>query len=137
MLSFSFPHWEIHNSKEPVALLIHPTRKMQAYKMRSLGGKYFYVKEGRRFDGIFELDPVLAYHYGKTPVYVFDSRNSKPISPIMTNELAKWAKTNKLTTIKPKDKIHGDKLRKISEKTDTLESAQNTMQNDAKCIGQK
>jgi len=50
----------------------------------------------------------------------------------MTNELAKWAKKNKLTTIRPKDKIHGDKLRKISEKTDTLESAQNTMQNDAK-----
>jgi hypothetical protein len=137
MLSFSFPNWEIHNSKEPIAMLIHPTRKMQAYKLRSLGGKYFYIREGRRYDGIFELDPTLAYHYGKTPVYVFDSRNSRPISPIFTNELAKWAKTNKLTTIKPKDKIHGDRLRKLAEKTDSLESAQNTIHQDAKAYRAK
>lgn len=132
MLSFSFPNWEIHNSKEPIALLIHPTRKMQAYKLRPLGGKYFYVKEGRRFDGIFELDPTVAYHYSKTPVYVFDSRNSRPINPILVNELVKWSKKNKLAKIKPKDKVHGDKLRKIAEKTSTLDNAQGVMQEDSK-----
>lgn len=132
MLSFAFPNWEIHNSKEPIALLIHPTRKMQAYKLRPLGGKYFYVKEGRRYDGIFELDPTIAYHYSKTPVYVFDSRNSRPINPILVNELAKWSKKNRLTKIKPKDKVHADKLRKIADKTSTLENAQTTMQDEAK-----
>jgi hypothetical protein len=131
MLSFSFPNWEIHNSKTPIALLIHPTRKMQAYQLKPLGGKYFYIREGRRFEGIFELDPAMAYHYSKTPVYVFDSRNSKPISPVLVNELAKWAKKNKLTKIKPKDKIHGEKLQKLQDKTNP-ENALLTLNEDAK-----
>ena len=61
MFSFSFPQWEIHNSKEPVCMMIYPSRKIQAYKLKPLGGQYFYIQEGKKFKGIFELDQTKAY----------------------------------------------------------------------------
>ena len=78
MFSFSFPNWEIHQSKEPVAIIMFPSRKQKEYKLRVLSGKYFYVIDGKKFQGIFELDPTKCYYSKNTPVYYFDSRNCLP-----------------------------------------------------------
>jgi hypothetical protein len=127
LISFSFPQWEIHNSKDPIALLIHPSRKMQAYKLKTLGGKYFVIKEGRKFEGIFELDPTKAYHFGKTPMYIFDSRNALPIDAILVNEIARFAKTNNLAKVEPKDVEQASAIRELLKKIPKLEDAVNVV----------
>lgn len=117
MISFSFPSMEIHNSKEPIAIIQFPSRKQKEYKLRVLGGKYFYIKDGKKFEGIFELDPTKAYYSGNTPIYYFDSRNCRPFDWKIGNELVKFAKRNSLTQIKQKDKTHSKMLRDITAKT--------------------
>jgi hypothetical protein len=123
MLSFSFPVMEIHNSKDPIALMVYPSRKIKAFKLRPLSGKYFYIREGKAYKGIFELDPTKAYHFGKTPCYVFDSRNCLPMDAILVNELNNFSKTNNLTKIKRKDVDHAGRLREIASKVDLLDTA--------------
>jgi len=127
LISFSFPQWEIHNSKDPIALMIYPSRKMQAYKLKTLGGKYFVIKEGRRFEGIFELDPTKAYHFGKTPMYVFDSRNALPIDGILVNEIAHFAKSNHLGKVEPQHIEQAGKLRELLKKIPKLDDAVNVV----------
>jgi len=117
MISFSFPNMEIHNSKEPIAIIQFPSRKQKEYKLRVLGGKYFYIRDGKKFEGIFELDPTKAYYSGNTPIYYFDSRNCKPFDWMIGNELVKFAKRNDLTEIKQKDKTHSKMLRELTTQT--------------------
>ena len=113
MFSFSFPNWEIHQSKEPVAIIMFPSRKQKEYKLRVLSGKYFYVIDGKKFQGIFELDPTKCYYSKNTPVYYFDSRNCLPFDWEIGAELVKFAKTSKLTKITQKDTTHSKMLRDI------------------------
>jgi hypothetical protein len=127
MISFSFPQWEIHNSKDPIALIIYPSRKMIAYKLKPLGGKYFVIKDGRKFEGIFELDPTKSYHFGKTPMYVFDSRNCLPIDGVIVNELSKFSKKNRLGKIERKEIEQGGVLRELLKKIPKLEDAINVL----------
>lgn len=123
MISFTFPQWEMHNAKDPIGLIIYPSRKMKAYKLRALSGKYFVIKEGRTYEGIFELDPTKAFLFGKTPVYLFDSRNCLPIDATLVNELSKFSKKNNLGKIKQKDRDHGVMLKALTEKIPVLENA--------------
>ena len=123
MLSFTFPIWEIHSSKEPVAIIQFPSRKQKEFKLRVLGGKYFYIRDGKKFEGIFELDPTKAYYSGNTPIYYFDSRNCKPFDWVVGQELVKFAKRNKMTKITHKDKVHSQMLQDIKRTTpDVLSS---------------
>lgn len=128
MISFSFPQWEMHNSKDPIALMIYPSRKMIAYKLKPLGGKYFVIKDGRKFEGIFELDPTKSYHFGKTPMYVFDSRNCLPLDAILVNELSKFSKKNRLGKIERKEIEQGSTLRELLKKIPKLENAINILE---------
>ena len=96
-------------------MMLFPSRKAQAYKLRALGGQYFYVREGRKYRGIFELDPQKAYHMGKTPVYFFDSRTSRPIDAVLVNEMVKFSQKNRLHKVKRKDIEHAGQLRRIVE----------------------
>ena len=123
MLSFSFPNMEIHNSKDPIAFIVYPSRKMKAFKLKPLSGKYFYIREGKAYKGIFELDPTKAYHFGKTPCYVFDSRNCLPMDAILVNELNNFSKTNNLTKIKRKDVDHAGRLREILGRVELIDNA--------------
>jgi hypothetical protein len=123
MISFNFPNWEIHNAKDPIGFVVYPSRKMKAYKLRALSGKYFVIKEGRTYEGIFELDPTKAFLFGKTPVYLFDSRNCLPIDATLVNELSKFSKKNNLGKIKEKDRDHGVMLKALTEKIPVLENA--------------
>ena len=111
---------EIHNSKEPVAMVMYPSRVVKAYKLRVLSGKYFYVREAKKFEGIFELDPRRAFFMGKTPIYFFDSRNCMPIDPIIVDELAIFAKSNQLTRITTTDKTHSTMLLDIMKTVKNL-----------------
>lgn len=113
----------MHNAKDPIGLIIYPSRKMKAYKLRALSGKYFVIKEGRTYEGIFELDPTKAFLFGKTPVYLFDSRNCLPIDATLVNELSKFSKKNNLGKIKQKDRDHGVMLKALTEKIPVLENA--------------
>ena len=117
MISFSFPVWEIHSSKEPVAIIQYPSRKQKEYKLRVLAGKYFYIRDGAKFEGIFELDPTKAYYSGNTPIYYFDARNCRPLDWKIGHELVKFAKKNDLTRIKHKDVNHSKMLRSIMQAT--------------------
>ncbi len=127
MISFSFPQWEMHNSKDPIALIIYPSRKMIAYKLKPLGGKYFVIKDGRKFEGIFELDPTKSYHFGKTPMYVFDSRNCLPIDGVIVNELSNFAKKNQLGKIKRTEIEQGSTLRELLKKIPKMDDAINVL----------
>ena len=123
MISFTFPSMEIHNSKEPIAIIQFPSRKQKEYKLRVLGGKYFYIKDGQKFEGLFELDPTKAYYSGNTPVYYFDSRNCLPIDWKIANELVKFARRNELTRLKQKDLTHSKILTNIKKETPDMLSA--------------
>ena len=120
-MSFNFPNWEIHNAKDPIGFMIYPSRKIKAYKLRALSGKYFVIKEGRTFEGIFELDPTKALLFGKTPIYIFDSRNCSPIDPLLVHELGLFSKKNNLSKIKQKDKEHGTILNDLASRIPLLE----------------
>ena len=123
MFSFSFPQWEIHNSKEPVAMMIYPSRKIQAYKLKPLGGQYFYIREGKKFKGIFELDQTKAYIMGgKTPVYFFDSRNCEPLDMLLVNELTTFSRKNLLHRVERKDIEHASMLHEILKKVPQIEN---------------
>ena len=114
MLSFTFPHMEIHNSKEPIAWIMYPSRQIKAYKLRVLSGKFFYIQDGKKFQGIFEIDPRKAWHYGKgVPIYMYDSRSIMPLDPIVVDELSQFAKKNKLVQITQTDKSHSMMLTDI------------------------
>ncbi len=117
MISFSFPVWEIHSSKEPVAIIQYPSRKQKEYKLRVLSGKYFYIRDGKKFEGIFELDPTKAYYSGNTPIYYFDARNCRPLDWKIGHELVKFAKKNDLTKIRHKDVTHSKMLRGVRQAT--------------------
>mgnify|MGYP003305606307 FL=1 len=128
MFSFSFPQWEIHNSKEPVAMMIYPSRKIQAYKLKPLGGQYFYIREGKKFKGIFELDQTKAYIMGgKTPVYFFDSRNCEPLDMLLVNELTTFSRKNLLHRVERKDIEHASMLHEILKKVPQIENALNIL----------
>ena len=103
----------MHASKEPIAIIQYPSRKQKEYKLRVLSGKYFYIRDGRKFEGIFELDPTKAYYSGNTPIYYFDARNCRPLDWVTGHELVKFAKKNDLTKIKHKDVTHSKMLRNI------------------------
>lgn len=107
----------MHSSKDPIAIIQYPSRKQKEYKLRVLGGKYFYIRDGRKFEGLFELDPTKAYYSGNTPVYYFDSRNCLPFDWRIGQELVTFAKKNKLTKITHKDKTHSKILRNILKET--------------------
>ena len=113
----------MHNAKDPIGLIIYPSRKMKAYKLKALSGKYFVIKEGRNFEGIFELDPTKAFLFGKTPIYLFDSRNCLPIDATLVNELSKFSRKNNLGKIKTKDREHGVMLKNLTEKIPVLDTA--------------
>jgi hypothetical protein len=98
---------------------------MQAYKLKTLGGKYFVIKEGRKFEGLFELDPTKAYHFGNTPMYVFDSRNALPIDAVLVNEISRFAKKNNLAKVEPKDIEQAGAIRELLKKVPKLEDAVN------------
>ncbi len=132
MLSFSFPEMEIHNAKDPICLMIFPSRKIKAYKLRAIGGNYFYIREGKAFKGIFELDPTKAYHFGKTPCYVFDSRNCLPIDAILVNEINHFARTNRLAKVKRKDVDHAGRLRAILSKVPMMDDAMRVLNEQLK-----
>ena len=128
MFSLSFPQWEIHNSKEPVCMMIYPSRRIQAYKMKPLGGQYFYIKEGRKFKGIFELDQTKAYIMGgKTPVYFFDSRNCMPIDIKLTHTLTEFSRKNTLHKVERKDINHAHMLHEILKSVPMLDNALNVL----------
>ncbi len=128
MFSFSFPQWEIHNSKEPVAMMIYPSRKIQAYKLKPLGGQYFYIREGKKFKGIFELDQTKAYIMGgKTPVYFFDSRNCEPLDMLLVNELTTFSRKNLLHRVERKDIEHASMLHEILKRVPQIENAHNIL----------
>ena len=116
MISFTFPIWEIHNSKDPIAIIQYPSRKQKEYKLKLLSGKYFFIQDGKKFQGLFELDPTKAYFSGNTPIYYFDSRNCMPLDWKIANEIVKFAKTNSLTRIKQKDLKHSKMLRDARKK---------------------
>ena len=114
MLSFTFPDMEIHHSKEPIAWIMYPSRQIKAYKLRVLSGKFFYIQDGKKFQGIFEIDPRKAWHYGKgVPIYMYDSRSIMPLDPIVVDELSQFAKKNKLVQITQTDKSHSMMLTDI------------------------
>lgn len=123
MISFSFPTMEIHNSKEPIAIIQFPSRKQKEYKLRVLAGKYFYIRDGAKFEGIFELDPTKAYYSGNTPIYYFDSRNCRPFDWKIGQELVSFAKRNHLTRFTHKDKTHSKMLRQVQKTTPDALSA--------------
>ena len=122
MLSFTFPSIEMHHSKEPIAFVFYPSKQIKAYKLRVLSGKYFYVMDGKKYQGIFELDPRKAYHYGKgVPIYFYDSRNILPIDPIVVNEISHYAKKQHLVQLSQTDSNHSgmlnDIMKTVSDKT--------------------
>lgn len=123
MISFSFPTMEIHNSKEPIAIIQFPSRKQKEYKLRVLAGKYFYIRDGPKFEGIFELDPTKAYYSGNTPIYYFDSRNCRPFDWKIGQELVTFAKKNDLTRFKHKDITHSKMLRQVRTTTPDILSS--------------
>ena len=82
-----------------------------------MAGKYFYIRDGAKFEGIFELDPTKAYYSGNTPIYYFDARNCRPLDWKIGHELVKFAKKNDLTRIKHKDVNHSKMLRSIMQAT--------------------
>jgi len=112
---------ELHKSKEPIAWIMYPSRQIKAYKLRVLSGKYFYIQDGKKYHGIFEIDPRKAWHYGKgVPIYLYDSRSIMPIDPIVVNEISQFAKKNKLIQITNTDKSHSmmltDIMKTVSDK---------------------
>lgn len=100
---------EIHNSKEPVALMLTPSGQIFPYKIKAKD-RYFVINE-KKIKGIFTLNNKFRFSWGRTPVYLYAVPETNPIDPIMIDQLNKYKKSNKLTTLTTQDIKHGSRLR--------------------------
>lgn len=109
LFSFSIPDMEIHNSKDPIALMFTPSGQIFPYKIKAKD-RYFVINE-KKIKGIFTLNNKYRFSWGRTPVYCYMIPETNPVDPILINELNQYKKKNKLTTLTTQDIKHGSRLR--------------------------
>lgn len=107
-----FPALDIALTKNPLALVITPSRSLEVRKIKLISSKFFLMKPW----GIFEMDPTKALRYERNQVYLYDVRNAKPFDFLYLRELEEFAKKNKLHRIKRKDLRQASTLRKLTAK---------------------
>lgn len=132
LFSFSIPDMDIHNSKEPIALMFTPSGQIFPYKVKAKD-RYFVINE-KKIKGIFTLNNKYRFSWGRTPVYCYGVPETNPIDPILINELNLYKKKNKLTQITTQDIRHGSRLRVLLKQRNPVQ-AMNALKDEAQTRG--
>lgn len=103
------PALDLALTKNPIALMINPAKRLEIRKIKLISSKFFMVKPW----GVFEIDQTKAIPLadGRNNIYFYDVRNAKPFDMTMLKELEDYGKKNQLSKIKRKDLRQGSLLR--------------------------